>query len=99
VARQFPERLHVAVVTNAPRIFAGIFALCKPFLAEDTKSKVVIVSKSGDHLAELSKLIDPSEIPTFLGGSSECAIPDGSATGNDDERPDVSETPATPSLS
>ena len=73
----FPERLHVAFVANAPRIFSMLWRMVSPFLADDTKRKVKICGKGSDHLAELSKLVDLAQIPDFLGGGSKCAIPSG----------------------
>jgi len=90
----FPERLHVAFVARAPWIFAAVYNLVTPFLAADTKMKVVICGKRDDHLAALSKLVEPDQIPEFLGGTSKCAIPDGSKPDADPD-PEISATPLT----
>ena len=98
---------HVAFVARAPWIFASLWKLVEPFLAEDTKAKVKICGRSTDHLAELAKLVDPSEIPDWLGGQSKSGIPDGStqrcASSEADEAdeaatPDVPATPSTVDL-
>ena len=84
----FPEKLHVAYVVNAPRIFSAIFKMLSPFLAADTKAKVRVFGKADDHLrgkGGLLELVDLDQIPQWLGGTSpSCSIPDPCATASYD---------------
>lgn len=82
----FPEKLHVAYVINAPRIFSMVFKMVAPFLAADTKAKVRVFGKGDDHLrgkGGMLELVDEDQIPKWLGGTSaECAIPVPCAKGD-----------------
>lgn len=71
----FPERLHVGFVARAPRLFSAVFKAVEPFLSADTKAKVRVFGQSADHVAALSELVEREQIPAFMGGGSECAIP------------------------
>lgn len=64
----FPERLHVAFVVNAPWVFGQLYKLVRPLLAEDTQRKVRILSKGGDHTKALEEFVPRDQIPQFLGG-------------------------------
>ena len=70
----FPERLHVAVVARAPRLFTGIYSLASPFLAADTKAKVRIFGHNDDHLGTLTEFITIDNIPQFLKGDTEVVL-------------------------
>ena len=74
----------------AAMIFSAVYKLVSPFLAADTKAKVCVCSKNEDTVKALSKFIDPSQIPEFLGGQSKCDIPNGTSV------PEVSAVPSTP---
>merc|ERR1712032_127835 len=75
----FPEKLDIAYVVNAPRVFSTVFKLISPFLAADTKAKVRVFGKGDDHLrgpGGMLEVVDVEQIPAWLGGSSpSCAIP------------------------
>jgi len=63
----FPEGTDEVFVVNAPGIVARAFGVIAPLLPEDTRKKVKILSVANTRAA-LERMIDPSEIPAFLGG-------------------------------
>jgi len=76
----FPEKLEIAFVVNAPRIFSSLYKLASHFLAEDTKHKVRIFGHNEDHLHAKSgmlEVLDWEQIPSWLGGGpSPCSFPE-----------------------
>jgi hypothetical protein len=44
---QYPERLGVAFLVDAPALFQACWAVVKPFLPAETKKKIFFVSRSG----------------------------------------------------
>lgn len=62
---KFPETLGKMFVVNAPGIFSITWNFLKPLIDPKTLAKVSVSSKFGD----LHETVDPSELPTFLGGS------------------------------
>lgn len=68
----WPERLQVALVVRAPRVFSTIYKLVSPLLSTDTKKKIKILGHGADHIAAIEKEGVPrDQIPQFLGGDSE----------------------------
>jgi len=63
------------VITNAPTIFTGIWAIAKGWLDEKTRKKVTIAGSSST-LKELLKDVDISQIPDFLGGENKATFTD-----------------------
>jgi hypothetical protein len=63
----YPETMGVLFIVNAPVFFAGIWAFAKLFLDPGTVQKISILSSN--YKAELDKVIDPSALPPFLGGT------------------------------
>lgn len=63
----FPEGTDRVLVVNAPGIVARVFAAVSSILPQATRDKVQLVSEK-DTRAALEALIEPAEIPSFLGG-------------------------------
>ena len=77
----FPEGTDRVFVVNAPSIVARAFGAISPLLPEATRQKVKLIDEAGTRAA-LEKLIEPAEIPAFLGGERfadrlmmPCALP------------------------
>jgi len=69
----YPETLRYCIVINAPKIFPIAWNLVKPFLSEDTKTKIFI--EKGDWKKKVLERIDASELPVHWGGTR--TDPDG----------------------
>ena len=63
----FPEGTDKVLVVNAPGAVARVFSAISGLLPQATRDKVKLVSESNTRAA-LEALIDPTEIPNFLGG-------------------------------
>lgn len=67
----YPETLNQMYIVNAGNGFSIIWSTVKGFLDPKTSSKIhVLKNKDRSHLLEI---IDPSELPDFLGGNCSCA--------------------------
>ncbi|KAL1190584.1 Phosphatidylinositol/phosphatidylcholine transfer protein SFH9 [Cardamine amara subsp. amara] len=67
----YPETLNQMYIINAGNGFKLVWNTVKGFLDPKTTSKIhVLGNKFRSHLVEI---IDPSELPDFLGGSCSCA--------------------------
>jgi len=73
VEDNYPETLKKCYVINASSIFPLVFNMCKPFLSEETKKKVIILGK--DWREKLLEAIDADQLPQHWAGS-DCG-PDG----------------------
>ena len=60
-ANHYPERMGVTLIVNAPRSFSAVWAVVRPWLDEQTASKIQIVS--GDYRLQVLKLADESQLP------------------------------------
>ena len=56
------------MISNAPIIFTGVYAIVKVWINEKTRKKINIVG--GSFKKELLKDIDEDKLPTFLGGTN-----------------------------
>lgn len=56
------------IITNAPHIFTGVYALVKGWIDEKTRKKISVV---GNPTKILTEFCDMDQIPTFLGGKCE----------------------------
>lgn len=65
----YPEIMKRVIIVNAPWAAAMAWRVLAPFLPEQTRKKVSIVSKN--FLPQLLEEIDSSEIPISLGGTRE----------------------------
>jgi hypothetical protein len=73
---KYPELLRCVFVINAPKIFAILYSMIKPFMHEKTKNKVQIYSHdSSIWKAALLAEIDPDQLPVCYGGTM--TDPDG----------------------
>lgn len=71
----YPETLNQMYIVNAGNGFSIIWNTVKGFLDPKTSSKIhVLKNKDRSHLLEI---IDPSELPDFLGGNCSCASEGG----------------------
>lgn len=57
-------------IVNAPMIFTGVWAIVKSFLDEKTRKKITI--KGGKFEKDLLELVEPENLPSFLGGNCTC---------------------------
>ena len=68
----------MTIIINTPTSFKAAWAFIKGFLDEKQRSKIIIVgSKYHD---KLFKVIDPSQVPNFLGGKCELPFIQGDMT-------------------
>lgn len=71
----YPETLHQMFIVNAGNGFRFLWNTAKGFLDPRTTAKIhVLGNKFQSNLAEV---IDPSQLPDFLGGTCSCPNPDG----------------------
>lgn len=67
----FPEMLGAMVVVNAPSVFTPVWSLIKSIVDKKTVSKIHLISSSSKHWKQyLQQLVDPSQLPEFLGGTA-----------------------------
>lgn len=71
----YPEIMGNLLVTNAPMIFSGIWAVCKGFLDEKTRNKIKICGSTFKD--KLNVYLDDENIPDFLGGKCTCSEYEG----------------------
>ena len=64
----YPERLKKFYIINAPFFFRTIWAVVKPFLGPKTLAKIVIIGS--DFKSQIEELIEPNQIPAYLGGKN-----------------------------
>eukprot|EP00746_Dinoflagellata_sp_MGD_P007971 gnl/MRDRNA2_/MRDRNA2_115864_c0_seq1.p1 gnl/MRDRNA2_/MRDRNA2_115864_c0~~gnl/MRDRNA2_/MRDRNA2_115864_c0_seq1.p1 ORF type:complete len:677 (+),score=123.75 gnl/MRDRNA2_/MRDRNA2_115864_c0_seq1:138-2168(+) len=77
----FPEGLSCLIIVNAPKVFSMAWSFVKPMLDPTTVAKIQIFSSDPQkYTKRLFELIDPSNVPDFLGGSCKC--PGGCMHGN-----------------
>ncbi|GAB5368107.1 hypothetical protein AAMO2058_001289700 [Amorphochlora amoebiformis] len=68
----YPESMRRLYIVNAPWIFKTAWGLVSGLLHPVTAQRIKIYGGSSrDNLEKMSELIDPSEIPTFLGGGND----------------------------
>jgi len=53
-------------IINAPLLFSGVWAIVKPWIDEKTRQKIKIIGSN--YQKELHQVIDPENLPEFLGG-------------------------------
>ena len=63
----YPEVLGNMYIINSGYLFAGLWALVKPWIDVKTQKKIII--KSGSGKKDLLKVIDEEKLPEFLGGT------------------------------
>jgi hypothetical protein len=57
-------------IVNAPMLFTGVWAIVKGFLDEKTRNKIKIVGSG--FKKDLLEVIEPENLPDFLGGTCTC---------------------------
>lgn len=67
----YPETLHRLFVVNASSGFRMLWLALKTFLDARTLAKVQVLGPN--YLGELLEAIEPSNLPTFLGGNCTCS--------------------------
>lgn len=78
----YEELQHTIVVANAPRIFQRVWGIISRVFSERSLSKVRVLDSRRPPAAQLADLVDEGSIPTFIGGSSPCAIGQEDASGD-----------------
>lgn len=66
----YPEIMSKMFIVNAPFLFKGAWSVIKPFIDEKTRQKISILG--GSYQKELFALVDPSQVPSELGGECTC---------------------------
>ncbi|KAJ1614891.1 SEC14 domain-containing protein [Cryptosporidium canis] len=65
----YPELLGKMIVINAPSIFGIIWNFLKPLIDDRTAKKISIYTHNDDWKSVLLDLVEPDQLPKFLGGS------------------------------
>ncbi|KAF4679665.1 cytosolic factor, phosphatidylinositol/phosphatidylcholine transfer protein [Perkinsus olseni] len=63
----YPEVLGTMFVVNAPFIFTAIWKVVSPMVDPITRSKIVVLGSN--YKPTLHNVVDPSQLPDFLGGT------------------------------
>ncbi|CAN1174604.1 Phosphatidylinositol/phosphatidylcholine transfer protein SFH11 [Linum perenne] len=71
----YPETLHRLYIVNAGSGFRMLWKVLKPFLDVRTLKKIYVLGES--YKSELLEAVDPSNLPSFLGGSCSCSCNGG----------------------
>lgn len=66
--QHYPERMHKALVVNAPRWFSAVWKVVAPLLDPSTAQKIKIFSNKQDAFEALLEELDGDQIPKDLGG-------------------------------
>ncbi|XP_057511012.1 phosphatidylinositol/phosphatidylcholine transfer protein SFH11-like isoform X2 [Actinidia eriantha] len=70
-SRYYPETLHRLFIVNAGPGFRVLWKAVKVFLEPHTLAKIQVLGSN--YLSNLLEVIDPSNLPTFLGGNCTCS--------------------------
>ena len=66
----YPEMLGTMFLINSGFFFNAVWTICKGFVDEKTRKKINI--EKSDYTKKLLELIDPENLPSFLGGICKC---------------------------
>eukprot|EP00298_Acanthocystis_sp_HF-20_P009668 c18437_g3_i4.p1 GENE.c18437_g3_i4~~c18437_g3_i4.p1 ORF type:complete len:137 (+),score=57.88 c18437_g3_i4:298-708(+) len=66
IDQMYKECLGKVLVVNAPRVFSMIWALMKPWIAERTVQKLMLVNATANK--DLGNVIEKKSWPKYLGG-------------------------------
>ena len=64
----YPEIMSEMFIIRCPLVFRAAYKMFKPFINEATRKKIHI---RGGSFKDLFEKIDPDQVPTFMGGTSE----------------------------
>ena len=67
----YPECLGNMFIVNTPLLFSGAWACIKPWLDKRTRDK--ISTHGSKYQKKLFELVDPDDLPQFLGGNCVCS--------------------------
>lgn len=71
----YPEVMGKTVIVNAPRIFSVTWSAIKPSLDSSVVDRIEIVGQDPEKVrSRLLELVEPDQLPTFLGGRSQCSL-------------------------
>lgn len=87
----YPEIMGKMIISNAPTIFSGIWAIVKGWIDEKTRKKIVVV---GNPTKILSEFIDMDNLPIFMGGKNENELTENHGPWNEYELVDSSDPDA-----
>lgn len=68
----YPEMLGQMFIVNAPTLFSMLWSTVKKFVDEKTRNKIQIMNNK--YQAALLELVDPENLPHFLGGTCKCPL-------------------------
>lgn len=68
VEDNYPERLKLIFIVNAPKIFPVIWKLVRPFVAEETRKKIKVFGTT-NYKETLLEHIDADQLPAAYGGT------------------------------
>eukprot|EP00357_Protocruzia_adherens_P022872 CAMPEP_0114979626 /NCGR_PEP_ID=MMETSP0216-20121206/4476_1 /TAXON_ID=223996 /ORGANISM="Protocruzia adherens, Strain Boccale" /LENGTH=384 /DNA_ID=CAMNT_0002340973 /DNA_START=215 /DNA_END=1369 /DNA_ORIENTATION=- len=66
----YPEMLGRMYIVNAPMLFTGVWAIVKVWVDPKTRAKITILG--GKYQNQLLEHVEAENLPTWLGGTSEC---------------------------
>jgi len=73
----YPETLRKVVIVNVPSMFSFIWSAVQYFWDENQKKKFQFVQSGENHVAVLTKAVDPSFLPKAYGGTMDYDLPKG----------------------
>lgn len=79
----YPETLGKTLIINAPTVFRAIWTIVKPMLDVRTQAKIHVCPS--DYMPELTRWVDPENIPSYLGGKSQGSLLDDLGPWHDPE--------------
>ena len=66
----YPEYLGKMFIVNTPTAFKAVWSMIKPWLDKRTQRKIEV--HGSNFASKLLELVDPENLPKFLGGTCEC---------------------------
>ncbi|GIX63327.1 phosphatidylinositol/phosphatidylcholine transfer protein [Babesia caballi] len=65
----YPELLGKLLFINASALFSALWQVLSPLLDAKTLSKITVISSKTESRARVCELVDPDQLPMFLGGT------------------------------
>ncbi|MES1909549.1 MAG: hypothetical protein MHM6MM_002267 [Cercozoa sp. M6MM] len=69
----YPEMLHKCIIINAPMFFNVVWKLVAPMLNSRTQSRITVCGSN--YQEALHALVDPAQLPEYLGGTAADPVP------------------------